>query len=243
MYYFSVHLIFGVCFRLYIHDLLNRSVADYLSKDLPYKLSANDICLTVGAHHAIEVVTSVLARPGANILLPRPGYPFYEARAMFSNIEVRNYNLLPEKGWEIDLDGVDALADANTVAIVLINPGNPCGNVYTYEHLKKVGYSIIVWNFLFVVVVLVVSILYMLFKFYCGYCWVFDVILCSLFCQRLQRLQKGLEFLSLQMKFTITCVLEANHLCQEECLDLLHLFLPLGPYQRDGLFQVGGWVG
>lgn len=116
-----------------------RSVADYLSKDLPYKLSADDIFLTVGAHHAIEVIISVLARPGANILIPRPGYPFYEARAGFSNIEVRHFNLLSEKGWEVDLDGVEALADSNTVAIVIINPGNPCGNVLTYEHLQRVA--------------------------------------------------------------------------------------------------------
>ena len=80
-----------------------------------------------------------LARPGANILLPRPGYPFYEARAAFSRVEVRHFDLLPEKGWEVDLEGVEALADAKTVAIVIINPGNPCGNVFKYEHLKKVG--------------------------------------------------------------------------------------------------------
>ncbi|KAM7503417.1 hypothetical protein LguiB_002321 [Lonicera macranthoides] len=116
-----------------------RSVADYLSKDLPYKLSADDVFLTVGANHAIEVMITVLARPGANILFPRPGYPLYEARAKFSNLEVRHFDLLPEKDWEVDLDGVEALVDDKTVAIVVINPGNPCGNVLTHEHLQKVA--------------------------------------------------------------------------------------------------------
>ena len=32
-----------------------------------------------------------------------------------------------------------ALADENTVAIVIINPGNPCGSVFTHDHLRKVG--------------------------------------------------------------------------------------------------------
>lgn len=118
--------------------ILHRSVADHLSLNLPYKLSAEDIFLTVGANHAIEVILSVLARPGANILIPRPGYPVYEARAAFSNIEVRHFNLLPENSWEVDLDSVEALADGDTVAIVIINPGNPCGNVFTHEHLKQV---------------------------------------------------------------------------------------------------------
>ncbi|GKF71533.1 tyrosine/nicotianamine aminotransferase, pyridoxal phosphate-dependent transferase, partial [Tanacetum coccineum] len=52
---------------------------------------------------------------------------------------VRHYDLLPEKGWDVDLDGVKALANSNTVAIVLINPGNPCGNVFTFDHMKKVA--------------------------------------------------------------------------------------------------------
>ncbi|KAF5948290.1 hypothetical protein HYC85_014247 [Camellia sinensis] len=120
-------------------SFLNRAIAEHLSEDLPYKLSPNDIYLTIGCTQAIEVILTVLARPNANILLPRPGYPFYEARAAYSSLEVRHFDLLPEKGWEVDLDAVEALADENTVAMVIVNPGNPCGNVFTYQHLKKVA--------------------------------------------------------------------------------------------------------
>ncbi|KAG2558200.1 nicotianamine aminotransferase 1-like [Panicum virgatum] len=116
-----------------------RSIAKYLSRDLPYELSPDDIYLTSGCSQAIEIICSVLARPGANILLPRPGYLFYEARAAFNGMEARYFDLLPEKDWEVDIDGVRALADENTVAMVIVNPGNPCGNVYTYEHLAKVA--------------------------------------------------------------------------------------------------------
>lgn len=51
---------------------------------------------------------------------------------------MRHFDLLPERGWEVDLDGVEALADDNTIAMVVINPGNPCGNVLTFEHMQKV---------------------------------------------------------------------------------------------------------
>ncbi|OVA00346.1 Aminotransferase [Macleaya cordata] len=116
-----------------------RSVAEYLSRDLPYKLSPDDVFLTSGCRQAIEVSLSVLAYPGANILIPRPAYPHYETYAPFINLKVRHFDLLPDKGWEVDLDAVEALADENTVAIVIVNPGNPCGNVLTYQHLKKVA--------------------------------------------------------------------------------------------------------
>lgn len=116
-----------------------RAVAEYLSRDLTYKLSPDNVFLTVGGIQSIEIVLSVLARPGANILLPRPGFPIYESRATFSNLEIRHFDLLPEKGWEVDLDAVKSLADDNTVAIVVINPGNPCGSVFSSNHMKKIA--------------------------------------------------------------------------------------------------------
>ncbi|CAN4104997.1 unnamed protein product [Withania somnifera] len=116
-----------------------RAVAEYLSQDLPYKLSPDDIYLTVGCGQAIEVLFNAFARPNANILLPTPGFPYYEAWAGFNQIEMRHFKLLPEKDWEVDLNAVESLADENTVAMVIINPGNPCGNVFTEQHLKKVA--------------------------------------------------------------------------------------------------------
>ncbi|KAJ6859855.1 hypothetical protein NC651_036233 [Populus alba x Populus x berolinensis] len=127
------------CGSVYSYQHLEKSVADHLNRDLPYKLSPDDVFLTLGCTQAIEITITVLARPGANILLPRPGFPYYEARAAHSHLEARHFDLIPEKGWEVDLDAVEALADENTVAMVVINPGNPCGSVYSYQHLQKIA--------------------------------------------------------------------------------------------------------
>ncbi|KAK4398356.1 putative aminotransferase TAT2 [Sesamum angolense] len=80
----------------------------------PYELAPDDVYVTAGCTQAIEIALSIINRPGANILLPRPG-------------------------WEVDLSAVENLADHNTVAMVIINPGNPCGSVYTYQHLKEIA--------------------------------------------------------------------------------------------------------
>ncbi|XP_019241865.1 PREDICTED: probable aminotransferase TAT2 [Nicotiana attenuata] len=120
-------------------QIFTRSIAEFLSRDYPYELSLYDVHVTAGAKQAIEVLITALAVPGANILLPRPGYPTYEALSTFSRLEVRYYNLLSEQDWEVDIDGLEALADDRTVAMVFINPGNPCGNVYKREHLKKIA--------------------------------------------------------------------------------------------------------
>lgn len=116
-----------------------KAISEYLSMNLPYKLSPDDVYITAGCTQAIEVAISILAKPNANILVPKPGFPIYELCAAFRNVEIRHYDLLPDNGWEVDLEAVNALADENTVAIVVINPGNPCGNVYSYQHLKKIA--------------------------------------------------------------------------------------------------------
>eukprot|EP01018_Ginkgo_biloba_P025804 Gb_40015 [translate_table: standard] len=116
-----------------------KAVAEHLSTGLPYKLTVDDICLTVGCRQAVQVSVAVLARKDANILLPRPVYPLYEAVLAYNGIEARYYSLIPEKDWEVDLDQVQSMADNNTVAMVLINPNNPSGAVFSYDHLAKVA--------------------------------------------------------------------------------------------------------
>ncbi|CAN1845530.1 Probable aminotransferase TAT2 [Linum perenne] len=116
-----------------------RAIAQYLSLELPYNLSSDDVFVTSGCTQAIDVALALLAHPGSNILLPRPGFPIYELCAAFRGLEVRHFDLLPQDGWKVDLARVEALADHNTVAMVVINPGNPCGNVYSYQHLKEIA--------------------------------------------------------------------------------------------------------
>ncbi|CAH8275055.1 unnamed protein product [Arabidopsis lyrata] len=116
-----------------------RAVANYLNRDLPHKMKSDDIFITVGCCQGIETMIQSLAGPKANILLPTLTYPLYNSHSIHSHVEIRKYDLLPDLDWEIDLQGVEAIADENTIAMVIINPHNPCGNVYTYEHLKKVA--------------------------------------------------------------------------------------------------------
>lgn len=53
-----------------------------------------DIILTSGCSQAIELALAVLANPGQNILVPRPGFSLYKTLALSMGIEVKLYNLL-----------------------------------------------------------------------------------------------------------------------------------------------------
>ena len=86
---------------------------------------------------------TVLAKKGSNILLPWPGFPVYETACGHNGIDIRFYDLIPENNWEVDLDQVEALADDKTVAMVISNPSNPCGAVFSNEHLSQVCYNLL----------------------------------------------------------------------------------------------------
>lgn len=54
------------------------------------------------------------------------------------NIESRHYNLDPNRNWNVDLKHMESLIDDKTKAIVVNSPGNPCGNVFSREHLLEI---------------------------------------------------------------------------------------------------------
>ncbi|XP_039279828.1 tyrosine aminotransferase isoform X1 [Nilaparvata lugens] len=113
------------------------AVADYSStKNVQY--NSKDIILTNGSSAAIDYCITCLANPGQNILIPFPGFPLYRTLAESLGIKTKPYNLMPTKSWVIDLNHLRSQIDENTVAILINNPSNPCGSVFSYQHLKDI---------------------------------------------------------------------------------------------------------
>lgn len=113
------------------------AVAKY-SSTADVSVTSKDVILTNGCSSALEMCITVLANPGSNILLPRPGFSIYKTLAEAIGIEVRLYNLQPEKSWEIDLDHLRSLIDNKTSAILVNSPSNPCGSVYCKKHILEI---------------------------------------------------------------------------------------------------------
>lgn len=101
-------------------------------------MEPKDVMLCSGCSSAIDLSISVLASPGQNILVPRPGFSIYKTLAEGFGVHMRSYNLLPQKNWEIDLHYMEQLIDEDTAAIVINNPSNPCGSVFSKEHILEI---------------------------------------------------------------------------------------------------------
>ncbi|GIY75007.1 tyrosine aminotransferase, partial [Caerostris extrusa] len=102
------------------------------------RLTKRDVVLTSGCSHALELAIGVLANPGQTILVPRPGFPLYKTLAKSLGINIKYYSLLPEKSWEVDLADLEHQITYDTAAIVVNNPSNPCGSVYSRRHLQSI---------------------------------------------------------------------------------------------------------
>jgi alanine-synthesizing transaminase len=97
-----------------------------------------DICITTGAAEAIEICLSALLNKGENFLMPTPGYPLYNAIQAKLELTANPYYLDESNGWLPDVEDIKSKINDKTRAIVLINPNNPTGAVYTRELLEQI---------------------------------------------------------------------------------------------------------
>lgn len=114
------------------------AVAEYHFKCTGNRIKHQDVILASGCSHALDLCICVLARRNQNILIPRPGFPLYKTLTSVYGIQYKQYNLLADNNWSIDLKHLESLIDKDTAAIVINNPSNPCGSVFSEEHLKEI---------------------------------------------------------------------------------------------------------
>lgn len=120
------------------HEASREAVAKYSAHQRPEGvIDPNEVFLCSGCSSALEYCILALADRGQNVLVPRPGFCLYRTLAEGLNIEVRYYDLLPEKQWRADLEQLESLIDDKTAALLINNPSNPCGSVFDREHLQN----------------------------------------------------------------------------------------------------------
>ena len=98
----------------------------------------DDIYLGNGASELIVMATNALLDNGDELLLPSPDYPLWTAAASLSGGTPVHYLCDEANGWMPDLDDIRAKITPRTKGIVVINPNNPTGALYSDELLKSI---------------------------------------------------------------------------------------------------------
>ncbi|MDP4613362.1 MAG: pyridoxal phosphate-dependent aminotransferase [Limnohabitans sp.] len=98
-------------------------------------VTLDDIYLGNGASELIVMATNGLLDDGDELLLPSPDYPLWTAAASLSGGTPVHYHCEESNGWMPDLDDIRAKVTTRTKGIVVINPNNPTGALYSDELL------------------------------------------------------------------------------------------------------------
>jgi len=99
-------------------------------------VTLDDIYLGNGASELITMATNALLDNGDELLLPMPDYPLWTAAASLSGGKPVHYLCDEANGWMPDLDDIRAKITPRTKGIVVINPNNPTGVMYSDSLLK-----------------------------------------------------------------------------------------------------------
>jgi aspartate/methionine/tyrosine aminotransferase len=90
-------------------------------------VEAESVQVVTGASEALLILFWLAAKPGANVILPQPGFTTFSALPESLHLETRYYTLRKENSFHIDIEEIQKLADQNTKLILINSPHNPTG--------------------------------------------------------------------------------------------------------------------
>ena len=118
---------------------LREAVAEKLRNENNLDYTAKEVLITAGASESIYDSYSLILEEDDEILLPNPCWPNYVNAAHIMGAVPVRYSLAEENDFQIDFDELEGLVTEKTKAIVIINPSNPIGSMFTLETLEKLA--------------------------------------------------------------------------------------------------------
>ena len=124
--------------------LVREEISTFLEKRDGFAANIDNIFVTNGASAGVSLCMNTLIQPGDGILTPIPQYPLYSAATALYDANLIPYYLDESAGWAASVDklqeGLDSARSSAiaTKALVVINPGNPTGQVMKEEDMISV---------------------------------------------------------------------------------------------------------
>ena len=104
--------------------------------DVDYNI--NDICITTGVTEGLQILINAFLNPNDELLIPGPTYPQYSIITRFNDATPVPYRCIEEEEWQPDVDYIRKKISKRTKGIVMINPNNPTGALYSKNVIKEI---------------------------------------------------------------------------------------------------------
>jgi alanine-synthesizing transaminase len=102
-------------------------------------VTAEEVFIGNGVSELIDLTLRALLNRGDEVLVPSPDYPLWSAAVALNGGKPRYYDCLPENNFMPDTRQIRSMIGPKTRAIVVINPNNPSGAVYSAETLRELA--------------------------------------------------------------------------------------------------------
>lgn len=103
------------------------------------KLTADDIIITSGGSEAVLFSFMACLNPGDEIIVPEPAYANYMAFAISAGAKIRTIATTIEEGFSLPkVEKLEELINERTRAILICNPNNPTGYLYTRREMNQI---------------------------------------------------------------------------------------------------------
>lgn len=86
------------------------------------------LCLTTSTSEAYSYLFRLLCNEGDEVLVASPSYPLFDYIARLDGVRLREYPLLYDHGWLIDMHALEQSITPRTRAIIVVHPNNPTGH-------------------------------------------------------------------------------------------------------------------
>ena len=110
----------------------------YQSKGLLSAVDVRDVYLGNGVSELIVMTMQALMNDGDEVLIPMPDYPLWTAATNLSGGTAVHYRCNEEDNWHPDIEDIKSKITSRTKGIVVINPNNPTGALYSDYLLKQI---------------------------------------------------------------------------------------------------------
>jgi aspartate/methionine/tyrosine aminotransferase len=97
----------------------------------------DEVQVTTGAAEALLVLFSLAAEPGANVVVPAPGFPPFDEVPRTLGLEVRHYSPRREDEYRVELERIRDLTDDRTKLVLVNSPHNPTGTTFSDAELES----------------------------------------------------------------------------------------------------------
>ena len=115
-----------------------KAVMQYSQQKQVHGVTIDDIFIGNGVSELIVMAMQALLNNGDEVLVPAPDYPLWTAAVTLSGGSAVHYMKDEQAGWQPDLDDIRKKITSKTRGIVVINPNNPTGAVYSKDILQGI---------------------------------------------------------------------------------------------------------